>query len=129
MRNYLNMKKLNFKTKAIEEIYKAHPKITSHPGFKALGIFFKENGIKIDVNFITKTDNNGRKNIIQYQELCDDFVLWLDQNHRLFTKEVYQFLLKKDNFKVIIRKFYQLSKLLVCKEVSDTMRQPIEEFE
>ena len=68
------MSKLN-KLKAIEEIYQAHPEITNHPGFQALGMFFKKNKIKIDVNFITKTDNNGRRNIIQYQELCDDFIL------------------------------------------------------
>ena len=122
------MSKLN-KLKAIDEIYQAHPEITNHPGFQALGMFFKENKIKIDVNFITKTDNNGRRNIIQYQELCDDFILWLDQNYKLFTKEVYQFLLKKDNFKVIIRKFYKLSKLLVHKSVANGMSQPVKKFE
>ena len=116
-------------TTAIEQIYKAHPEITQHPGFRALGLFFKEFGIKIEVNFIIKTDQFNRRHIIQFQELCDDFTLWLDQNHKLFPKEVYQFLNKKDNFKLIVRKFYHLSKLLVKQEVSAKINNPIKEFE
>ena len=117
------------KTTAVDQIYKAHPEITNHPGFRALGLFFKEFGIRIDVNFIIKTDQFGRKNIIQFQELCDDFVLWLDQNNKLFPKEVYQFLNKKDNFKLIIRKFYHLSKLLVRQEIATKINNPVKEFE